>query len=630
MNSIWNKNKQLFATRFPSLAQAFSKQIIQAEQDESFPNFWTIENAKNGSPTVKEKIFNSDDNSSVLLPLHSAYNPEREALQSAKSITEEKAATIFLGFGAGYFPIEFSKLHPNTAIILIEPDLNRFLAALTVLDWQEVFTHKECILAINCRHDEVIQLVNHYGINKCTVFAQKNQTIHAQQYFDTLQALFERNRKKIDINTNTLERFATLWLKNSCKNLVSFAKLDGVNIYKDSAKNYKNTFPAIVLAAGPSLEMVIPHLVELKKRAIIICVDTALRACLRAGVEPDFIVLIDPQFWASRHIEGLHSQSSVLITESATYPSVYRFDCRKTVLCSSLFPLGKYFESRLGEKGKIDAGGSVSTSAWDFARFIGCNKIFMAGLDLGYPNKHTHIKGSTFEQNTHIISNKLLTAETSNTKALYALPPEYAKDYNNNQILTDVRMKLFAWWFESHVTKAEQDSNTQTFTFCPQNLAIPGIKVSSVKDFLKSPEITKEKQDFFCNSESKNIEKKEEQEQAFLNIYQNLKQSLEQLYEIAKKGVYLCEKALSDTNCNYNQVFAKLTEIDKNILTSQGKDVAALVFPTEKQLEELIKTQKPQTDSYKATILRSKLIYKELCKAVKEYQNEFEKNSIHF
>ena len=46
--------------------------------------------------------------------------------------------------------------------------------------------------------------------------------------------------------------------------------------------------PAIVLAAGPSLDDIAESLPALAERCVVVCVDTALRSALRYGVTPDF------------------------------------------------------------------------------------------------------------------------------------------------------------------------------------------------------------------------------------------------------------------------------------------------------------------------------------------------------
>lgn len=603
MNSFWNKNKDLFIKRFPQLASVMKDAMKESEKT---PHpFWSVESAKNGSLTVRENS----------LLLHSAYNPEREAMQTVLAQADNNPmAAVFLAFGTGYLPIAYAATHKGVPIVLVEPDVHHFLGAMNLLDWENILTHPQCILAVGCPPHEIIPIINHFGTKNCIFFSQKNQTEHAKDFFDNLQSLIERNKRKDEINNSTLERFSNLWLKNSCKNLPFFTKCSGVNIYKGNAKN----IPAVVLAAGPSLEDVLPHLAEIKKRSIVICVDTALRSCLRVHVEPDFIVLVDPQYWAAQHLAGLKSPSSVLITESAAYPSVLHFECRKIVLCSSFFPLGKYFEQILGEKGKLEAGGSVATSAWDFARLIGAPEVYVAGLDLGYPENKTHIQGSTFEEATFRHSNRIIPAETKSTGALYGIQGEMAKDYDGRPILTDKRMKLFAWWFESRI--ASPDS-IKTFTFCPQNLAIPGIRTASVTDFIKSNVKDAEKQHFFNTSKENDLsdEQKKELQKKYDEAYSTLIESFESLYEIAKKGMRLCEKALSNPANIFSETSQKLSVIDNAIMSSSGKNSAALVFPTQSQLETLLAKESATTDEKKGALIRSKIIYREICKAVKEY-----------
>jgi len=615
LNSLWNKNLLLLQKRFPELFSLLKENITQIETcfkngENPFP-FWNIENAKNGSLTVRENS----------LLLHSGYNPEREAEQAASSFdnTENKdfECAVFLGFGAGYLPCAFCSTHKQKAVVLVEIDPLHFLAALNYFDWESVFQHEKCILAIGCPHQDLIGIVNHFGIKNCVFFCQKNQISHAQNYFDDFQKLIERNKQKEQINSNTLERFASLWLKNNCRNLEKAVLSDGIAIYQNNAKY----LDAVVLAAGPSLNTIIPYLAELKKRSILICVDTALRACLKANVEPDFVILIDPQYWAAQHLAGLQAKTSVLITEGAAYPSVFEFKCRKTVVCSSLFPLGQFFESKLGNKGKIDTGGSVATSAWDFAHFIGAQNIYFAGLDLSYPGKNTHIKGSTFEEAAHKVSDRIKTIHTQSSSALFSIKTEEGKNYLGRKVLTDSRMKMFAWWFESRIAAPDA---IKTYTFCPQNLAIPGIKVTNVQDFLKAPAKENQRKAFFEKSEKQgfdNLSSSEQKElkERFLQTKQNLCLTLQNLYENAKKGFSICDKALSGKESSMNNVFNQLNQIDSRITESSAKEIISLVFPTERQLEKLFASVSFPSDKIKANIFRSKIIYGELKKAVKNY-----------
>ena len=370
--------------------------------------------------------------------------------------------------------------------------------------------------------------------------------------------------------------------------------------------------PAVLLAAGPSLDCVLPSLKEVQERAITIAVDTALRACLRAGVQPDFVVLTDPQYWAYSHIAGLCAPESILIAESAAYPSVFRFNCKEIVLMSSLFPLGKYIEERLGKKGQLASGGSVSTSAWDFARAIGCKEIYAAGLDLGYPNKQTHIKGSSFEEAAHNNSSRLNPAEAQTARILFSAKNQEGLDFEGNKIITDERMKLFAWWFEKHVA---EDAKTKTFTFSKKGLAISGVEYFSIEDFLKKPKTTEQKKAFFDRADRNSVPCDKEK---FDAVMAELKDGLLKIGSLAKKGIALCNDILCGDR-RAQQRIGELDQIDNEILQSDAKNVAALIFPSQRQLDRLFFSAKLPQNPVQANAAKSKIIYAELTKSIEDF-----------
>ena len=146
-----------------------------------------------------------------------------------------------------------------------------------------------------------------------------------------------------------------------------------------------------------------------------------------------------------------------------------------------MFPIGNFFEKNTQEKGLLAAGGSVTTTAWDFARMCGASEIYLAGMDLGFPNKETHIRGSKFEEKIHCESFRIKTSETKNIETLFSATPFYAKDYNGNEILTDKKMQLFSWWFEKNCTNAVSQG-VKTFSLTPESLAINGIEILDAID----------------------------------------------------------------------------------------------------------------------------------------------------
>ncbi len=429
--------------------------------------------------------------------LHSSYNPEREAEQAIHAARKEACTScVFLSCGLGYAPNLYAKTFPQDTLIIVEPEVRYFLSALRHFDWTRVFSAPRCMLILGASPETVITLIeNAGGFASCGIIANNNQMEHARDYFSQLSQSIDHAKQQTKINENTRKRFYGLWLRNTCRNLRQLAVRAGIKDYKDSCPN---DLPAVILAAGPSLADFLPHLAEIKKRALMICVDTALHACLRAGTEPDFIVLTDPQYYAARHIAGLSAPHAVLITETAAYPSVFHFPCKEIVLCSSLFPLSATMERLLEEKGGLASGGSVSTTAWEFARYIGAREIYVAGLDLGYPDFQTHIRGSTFEEKIHTVSNRSQSAETLALSALFGANMLVARDYQGNPILTDNRMHMFGSWFES---KLKEYPSIQTFSLSPKSLAIKGIQPTSAERLLALPEKHSARHHFFATKE---------------------------------------------------------------------------------------------------------------------------------
>ena len=507
MNSIWNKNFSLFSKRFPQFAEILQKDyndLIQkyCAEDLVVP-FWQIDLAKNG------QLFAMENETR----LHSSYNPQKEAFNAVNTLeVAQKGTTVFYGFGLGYHLVEWSKIYKDKKLIVIEPEIEHFLAALALTDLSQVFSVENLIFAVNCQCDQVILLlengqkfnIGNSGILDCFFFDIPAFTNHAKEYFEQLKQLVKRNIQKNKINTATFKKFGKRWCKNSIKNIVQYSKHEGIGIFCDKASD---GLPFLIVGAGPSVNEILPFLSIIKKKCIIICVETVLWAFIKANVEPDFVILTDPQFWAYKHIANLQAKNSFLITEISVYPPVFGFECKNIFLCNSQFPIGNYFERKLDifdKLGDLGAGGSVASCAWNFAKFCGAKEIYTAGLDFSFTEKQTHIKGSFSEQTFHTVSNKVNSAEYQTTKILFSADTSCENSFDGTKVLTDSRMKMFAWWFESRIANFTEIKN---FSLCKKSLRIPGFSYIPLEDFLTKSDIEEKRMKFLSLAEKKQDKK---------------------------------------------------------------------------------------------------------------------------
>ncbi|MCR5218259.1 MAG: DUF115 domain-containing protein [Treponema sp.] len=601
-----NTNLDLFRQRFPGLYE-----ISKADSSQEF----ITTPAKNGEYTASFKGN----------WLHSRYNPSGEALKLIQDFDEDKyESALFLGSGLLYAPELLAEKAPDSQIIIVESDPSAFYAALACRSLEKLFKHPKLALILTKDSEEAASALKNFSAGGMKVYSFPSLTASNKNWYEAIKLSVEKSAEREKVNVKTLERFSSLWLKNSCKNLRKSFTLDGINKFKDMAGD----IPFTIIAAGPSLEKILPYMEEIKKRSIIVCVDTALHALLAKNVEPDFIVLVDPQYVCALHLEFLKAPSSILIAESAVYPSVLRFECKERVLCSSNFPMGKYFESYLGEKGRLGAGGSVATVAWDFARFCGAKRIYIAAMDLGFPGKQTHIKGSQFEEKAHVNSIRTNTAETFSTGYLMSAPLKKALNYENKEILTDLRMTIFSSWFEASCSNA-LIKGQKTYSLTSDSLAIKGIEKSGLDQFLNEGLLDNKgkdsRNDFFARAEKEKARLKEEEaKKEGPDFDQVLKLFLSQLNFLtcnADEGLKICRNAVNDLkkkkSVNTPVLFNKLEDIDKKILTSSAKNAAALVFPTKDQLDKL--TVGLSQDKVICQFEYSGIVYKSIKEACSSY-----------
>lgn len=412
--------------------------------------------------------------------LHSKYNPQEEARRILTSDFFQTAAAkqgcIFAGIGLGYLAIQYMIEQPDVPVTIIEPDIHTFVCFLAAASQTAFFRHEQLSLLIGISPEEASSFLTSANLNSIPLFKHTVSIAVHNDWYTAFFTLRERTRTKNSINAKTLERFGTLWLKNTVKNL---------HLLYDTAKIrcFRNAFsgiPVLVLAAGPSLHRQLAVIKKTPQNYLIIAVDTAVRACAHEGIVPDFILSFDPQYWNYLHTAGLDTSKSVLISEAAAFPAVFRQRYRAVFLSESSVPFARFLEQDTAEDCALAAGGSVATTAWDFARYIGAQTVIMAGFDLAFPHNQTHFAGSTFEESAHNVSSRLLTAEQTSCRALYSAFPSLHADYSGGTVLTDRRMLMYAWWFESTLVKYP---DIKTYNLMPEGILIPGMPACTANEF---------------------------------------------------------------------------------------------------------------------------------------------------
>jgi hypothetical protein len=415
--------------------------------------------------------------------VHSRRDPEKEARALIESqVPAGTSVGLFYGFGLGYLPEQFILAHPDASCLIIEPDIGLFLKALAARDLAVVLDHPKTVFFLASEPAPVVRYLDSLDLTSVQIVKLRPLFEKDRAYYERSDALIQSFLRQRDVNRNTLKRFGRRWVRNLAQNMRLLCLAPGIS----RAENLFAGMPALVCAGGPSLETILPHLVDLRERLLIIAVDTSLAALQRAGVDPDLTVICDPQYWNTRHIDAVKKTESILVSESSTHPRIFRRLGARVFFGSSVFPLGRALEALVGEKGKLGAGGSVATTAWDCARYLGCRPIYLAGLDLGFPAGKTHFRGAHFESVFFSTSSRLRPQEHSAFAYLREAQPFPVPSNAGGLVLTDHRMAVYKFWFE---TQMSLHPDVTTWNLSSGGVRIEGLPLAAVNGALALPPI---------------------------------------------------------------------------------------------------------------------------------------------
>lgn len=173
------------------------------------------------------------------------------------------------------------------------------------------------------------------------------------------------------------------------------------SFYANGLKGGFSNVPAIVCGAGPSLDKAISDLAKAKERALLIAGGSTVAALSSEGIMPHFAMAIDPNLEEYRRFRNSFAFDVPLLYSTRLFPGVFQ-------TCNG--PFG-YMRSGIGgapelwieeELGLSDPllgehlsqeAISVTAICLAWAVFLGCNPIFLSGIDLAYTANKRYAKG---------------------------------------------------------------------------------------------------------------------------------------------------------------------------------------------------------------------------------------------
>lgn len=577
--TIFETNCLALAKKYPELEHRLRSSISGLV----FPKL-----ARSGALTAYKEL----NEAQGIVWLHSSYDPVREARRIVQaSLTSGTEAVAVIGFGLGYAVRELLK--EQCRVIVLEPDPALMRSCLELIDVQDVLEHPSLSMLVDPDYETLMRFLQELDPRSLSVLENPAYVNLYPEQCGTYTKVIQKFREKDTINTNTIKRFGRRWVTNIIKNLLELKSFVPMEAYRGCMTG----LPVLVLAAGPSLDAVLPFLDVLRARAVLVAVDTACTSLKAAACIPDFVVVADPQFWNARHLDWAVFPEAQLVTEIAVWPSVFHYTWNDTVLASSQYPLGKYIEARLSlQLGVLRAGGSVATSAWDFARQLGASEIYVTGLDLSYPEGKSHARASTFEQYALHTQHRLKPAETAFFTAINNANPYFVNNYCGNKVKTDKRLALYAWWFSRMCALYP---SPPTYNLSQSGHLIPEMPFRSIDELAALPPCREVIENRFA---ALDLPRKK---LCGDTVLRTLQSNLDELAQRINRGISAIDLGLAGKQALHD-VVQTLDDVEAALLSSTVKDLVGFLLP------DITENLGPKPETLEESFIITKKLYQDI------------------
>ena len=312
------------------------------------------------------------------LQLSSRHDPRAEARYQAANIALSDTISLY-GLGLGYLPEELLKRDDIRTLNIKIMNIKLFSLILSLRDQRAWLSDKRVAISIASLDSNV---ESPYFVFPPDFLLADDATEKVRNILSTdLSDNFTKRQFKLD-DPSLIKRIK--------ENYPYLEKDKDVDLLIDMAKGED----AVIIGAGPSLEACLPKLrslYDLKTKPILICVGTASKLVVDAGIIPDYIVIIDQDTSISHPLVCNFSdvKGTSLVYFPLVMPEVLNAWTEDRYFAYSK---GKIFEEvkSIFPSGYLFSGGSVIHVATDLAAKLGCSRITFFGADFSYNCNRIH------------------------------------------------------------------------------------------------------------------------------------------------------------------------------------------------------------------------------------------------
>ncbi|HHT63092.1 MAG: 6-hydroxymethylpterin diphosphokinase MptE-like protein [Bacillota bacterium] len=402
-------NLNFLRKKYPHIWSKHNFSTIEAKES---MKYFEVVAAKSGLPT----LLYCDENQKAYI--HSKYDPLREGKQilSKYENIEEYDHVFFYGLGLGYHIEEFIRQFPDKEFSIYEPREEIFYNYLSTRDMKDVFGFRFKGLYIEKQEQDNVVLLNRF-INEnmrkkiLLIFLPSYERIFPErfaQFMKQFQQIVVEQRASVNVNA----AFEKRWTLNSLLNFPQVLKTP--NILHDLKKEKFKNKPALLVAAGPSLEEDIENIRYIKEHglAYIFSVGSAISVLINNNIYPDAACTYDPTVNNQKVFNIVVSQGiteiPLIFGSSVGFETLLKYPGSKAHMITSQDTLAPFLLKRKDgeELDKVNDSPSIAVVTLQMLQKLGFSPIILAGQNLAYKDDKRYAQGIAYYDQKNKLTEK--------------------------------------------------------------------------------------------------------------------------------------------------------------------------------------------------------------------------------
>lgn len=384
--------------------------------------------------------------------LNSRYEPTKAAEIYAKRYENSKPYTVYFIFGISdsrALRQMISYGDDSNFYVVYEPNMKFFIEVLENFDLTDIFLNENVCVTVESEKllqdamEGMIDYNNNLLLENCIL--PNYDMVYAGDCANMINnMLFYIQNSKM--RRNTIQDFRQEFASHSISCMWDMLyQTDIYHLQKRMEQEDISGVPAIIVAAGPSLDKNIQELKKAKGKALIICVDASLRAMNNANIQPDLGMSVDARV-PDRFFEGVDISPIPFMFAHISKESVVAMHKGRHIYDG--YPNDIFQFIAIQEAGyyipPLKTGGSVSTIAYTLALFLGFKTIIFIGQDLAFTGGKSHNGnlGINEKENKDYLNKRVIVTVEGN---------------DGTMLETDFQMDMYRKWIENAIKRNPSD-----------------------------------------------------------------------------------------------------------------------------------------------------------------------------